>query len=150
MEGPIADGRLQRKLLAIADVRHAAFVNACAFLAICQRTRYSSLEARAVARARVSQRSTRRLTMPPDLDSRLRDLSTYDHPDLEKLETMVLARIHRNRETRGGIGMVAAAAIGAVALGSVAAGPSAHPAHPLAPFGIAAPLAPSTLLTVDR
>lgn len=88
--------------------------------------------------------------MPPDLDSRLRDLSAHDHPQLGRLETSVLARINRNRETRGGIGMVAATAIGAVALGSIAAGPSAHPVRPLAPFGIGAPLAPSTLLTADR
>ncbi|MBN8809142.1 MAG: hypothetical protein J0I47_13035 [Sphingomonas sp.] len=90
--------------------------------------------------------------MNTDIDTALRRLSATDHPGLGGIEGAVMTGVRAGRETRTGMRMAAIAGIGAIALGTVAAGPGAQPASaaPLAPFGVAAPLAPSTLLTADR
>ena len=90
--------------------------------------------------------------MHTDIDTALRRLTATDHPGLEGIEGAVMAGVRAGRDTRAGIGMAAVAAIGAVAFGTMAAGPGAKPASaaPLAPFGVTAPLAPSTLLAADR
>lgn len=90
--------------------------------------------------------------MQTDIDSALRRLSASDHPDLDGIENAVMAGIRAQRQTRTGVRMAAVAGIGAIALGMVAAGPGTPPASaaPLEPFGVAAPLAPSTLLAADR
>jgi|GEM_PF-1531589 len=90
--------------------------------------------------------------MQTDIDATLRRLSAADHPGLEGIEDAVMAGVRSRRETRTGIRMAAFAGVGAVALGAMAAGPGTQPASaaPLAPFGLSAPLAPSTLLAADR
>jgi len=90
--------------------------------------------------------------MHSDIDEALRKLGTASHPGLEGLEDAVLAAVKSRRETRTGIRMAALAGVGAIALGTIAAGPAARPASAsaLAPFGAAAPLAPSTLLESER
>jgi len=90
--------------------------------------------------------------MHSDIDEALRRLGTASHPGLDGLEDAVLAGVKARREARTGIRMAALAGIGAIALGAVAGGPAAQPASAsaLAPFGTAAPLAPSTLLGTER
>ncbi len=90
--------------------------------------------------------------MQTDIDTALRRLSASDHPGLDGIEDAVMAGIHAQRQTRTSVRMAAVAGIGAIALGTIAAGPGTQPASaaPLAPFGVAAPLAPSTLLAADR
>jgi hypothetical protein len=90
--------------------------------------------------------------MQTDIDTALRRLAAIDHPGLDGIEDGVMAGVRAQRQTRTGIRMAAVAGIGAVALGTVAAGPGAQPASatPFEPFGVAAPLAPSTLLAADR
>lgn len=90
--------------------------------------------------------------MQTDIDTALRRLSAADHPGLEGIEDAVMAGVRAQRDTRTGIRMAAFAGVGAVALGTMAAGPGTPPAAAasLAPFGVSAPLAPSTLLATDR
>lgn len=90
--------------------------------------------------------------MQTDIDAALCQLSATDHPDLERIEAAVMAGVRARRDNRNGMRMVAVAGIGAVALGTLSAGMGSQPASaaPLAPFGAAAPLAPSTLLLADR
>lgn len=90
--------------------------------------------------------------MQTDIDTALRRLSAIHHPGLEGIEDAVMAGVRARRQTRTGVRMAGLAGIGAIALGTAAAGPGAQPASaaPLEPFGIAAPLAPSTLLAADR
>lgn len=90
--------------------------------------------------------------MKTEIDAALRGLSATDHPGLEGLEESVMADVRARRETRSGMRMAAVAGVGAVTLGTLAAGPVAQPASaaPLAPFGVTAPLAPSTLLASDQ
>lgn len=90
--------------------------------------------------------------METEIDAALRRLAATDHPGLDGMEDAVLAGLRARREARTGIRMAAIAGIGAVALGAVAAGPGTSPAAaaPLAPFGGAASLAPSTLLLTER
>lgn len=92
--------------------------------------------------------------MNTDLDTALARLSHIDeHPGLASIEDAVFAGIGANRTSFGtGVGATALAAMGAIALGAVSAGPLSAPAAaaPLDPFGIANPLAPSTLLLADR
>ncbi len=90
--------------------------------------------------------------METDIDAALSRLTTADHPGLNGLEEAVIAEVHARRETRAGIRMAGVAGIAALALGAFAAGSGVPPASaaPLAPFGAAAPLAPSTLLMGER
>lgn len=86
--------------------------------------------------------------MQDDIDAALGQLSAADHPDLERIEDAVMAGVRARRDTATGLRMAAVAGVGAIALGTTAAGVGSQPASatPLAPFGAAAPLAPSTLL----
>jgi hypothetical protein len=92
------------------------------------------------------------MKMTMDLDDALRRLSVADHPALDGIDSAILSGVRARRDARVGIRMAGIAGVGAIALGTLAAGPGAAPASaaPLAPFGAAAPLAPSTLLLSDR
>jgi hypothetical protein len=76
------------------------------------------------------------------------------HGGLERLDEAVFARIHalNERDRRAPGRIVVAAAVGAVAMGIAGAGIPAGTASAagLSPFGVAAPLAPSTLLLGDQ
>jgi hypothetical protein len=87
--------------------------------------------------------------MNSDLDAALRHLATsMDHPGLDTIADAVMERIHTRPTHRSGLGVTAVAAVGAIALGTLAAGPAPAGAETasLAPFSVANPLAPSTLL----
>lgn len=92
--------------------------------------------------------------MNTDLDQVLARLADIDeHPGLATIDASVFNGIRANRTSVGtGLGATALAAVGAIALGTASAGPLSTPAAaaPLDPFGIANPLAPSTLLLADR
>ena len=88
-----------------------------------------------------------------DLDAALRRVADDEHPRLGSIDATVLNRVRANRTSaRTGIGAVAFAAVGAIVLGTMTAGPAASPASaaPIDPFGVAGPLAPSTLLLAER
>lgn len=88
-----------------------------------------------------------------DVDAALRRVADADHPGLNTIDAVVFERVRANRTTaRAGIGAASVAAVGAVILGTLTAGPAAAPAAaaPVDPFGVASPLAPSTLLLADR
>ncbi|MBN2971259.1 hypothetical protein LQ953_00760 [Sphingomonas sp. IC-56] len=91
--------------------------------------------------------------MDLDLDAALRRVADDEHPGLRSIEAAVFNRVRANRTSaRTGIGAVAFAAVGAIMLGTMTAGSAASPASaaPIDPFGVASPLAPSTLLLADR
>lgn len=88
-----------------------------------------------------------------DLDAALRRVADDEHPGLSTIDAAVFNRVRANRTSaRTGIGAVAFAAVGAIMLGTMTAGSAASPASaaPIDPFGVASPLAPSTLLLADR
>lgn len=88
-----------------------------------------------------------------DLDAALRRVADDEHPGLGSIDAAVFHRVRANRTSaRTGVGAVALAAVGAIVLGTMTAGPAASPANaaPIDPFGVAGPLAPSTLLLADR
>lgn len=92
--------------------------------------------------------------MTRDLDADLRRLTAVDHPGLVGMEDSVLIRIRERRPSEVAFGMplISIAALGAIALGATAGSLSRSPAaaSSLTPFGPTTPLAPSTLLAVDR
>jgi len=92
--------------------------------------------------------------MTNDIDADLRRLAAGDHPGLLAIEESVIARIRERRCSDAAFGtpFIALAVLGAVAFGVTAGAIPAAPvlAAPLSPFGPSTPLAPSTLLMVDR
>jgi hypothetical protein len=87
--------------------------------------------------------------MNSDLDDALGQLAaSMGYPDLGIIDDAVMSRIHARSAHRSGLGIAAAAAVGAIALGTMAAvpAPATAEAAPLAPFSADNPLAPSTLL----
>ena len=92
--------------------------------------------------------------MTNDLDADLRHLTTEIHPGLLAIEESVMVRIRERRRSDAALGtpFITLAALGALALGTSAGTISTTPASAtsLSPLGPSAPLAPSTLLAVDR
>lgn len=92
--------------------------------------------------------------MNDDLDSVLARLAAAPTPaSLADISDLVMARLHADAAAaRTGIRIGITGVVGALALGVTGSlvFPATSPAAPLAPFGVAAALAPSTLLDGGR